>query len=577
MPRVPTYDTQPLQPTIRQGEARAPLTMEQAAMPGRQIQEAGEAMGRIGSALGQYVLQRQNELNDTLADDAVNTAERQLNEELTSYQQRQGLNAINDPQAFNGGDPIAYFQERRDRILGEITANMSPAVRQRAQNSLFRLGTRFDGSVTSHFTEETQRYNEDTDRVTIAQAQQAIVQDPSDDNLEYNSGRINATVARQWARAGRNPDLLPSAQQEAVSQALGSAITSMLQSNNPRGAQDFLNRHGEAMLPTERTEIGEQVRNAMATVLGRENAQEAMALPEGRRSAFLQDQARTESGEIDENQLRVSRSILNTLESEERQRIAVAEAARIRNLLSLGPSVINSPLFLTLNDDDRNTVLRNIEAGPNPTAENQRAWFNLAQDETLYSNNLQSVRSEEQLEATYLLPLGRFYYNTLLDDWRELQPQLATRRAAEAALGSPTISGGRRTALQEAAALLDLPSDGEDFVGIFPRAQALLADAQVRGGRELTHPEMVDLFVVELARQVPRRGGAGSANTVRVGEITYNQIPDVEKVRIERVLGRLHQQALSQNAVGAYLFDPSIQENVVLAYIEEQRTGQRLR
>ena len=71
-------------------------------------------------------------------------------------------------------------------------------------------------------------------------------------------------------------------------------------------------------------------------------------------------------------------------------------------------------------------------------------------------------------------------------------------------------------------------------------------------------------------------GGAGSADTIRVGEITYNQIPDVDKVRIERVLGRLYQQARSQNAVGAYLFDPSIQENVVLAYIEEQRTGQRL-
>ena len=577
MPRVPTYDTQPLQPTIRQGEARAPLSVEQAAMPGRQIQEAGEAMGRIGSALGQYVLQRQNELNDTLADDAVNTAERQFNQELTSYQQRQGLNAINDPQAFNGGDPIAYFQERRDRILGEITANMSPAVRQRAQNSLFRLGTRFDSSITSHFTEQTQRYNEDTDRMTIAQAQQSIVQDPSDDNLRYNSGRINATVARQWAREGNNPDLLPSAQQEAVSQALGSAITSMLQSNNPRGAQDFLNRHGEAMLPTERTEIGEQVRNAMATVLGRENAQAAMARPERERRAFLQDQARTESGEIDEDQLRVSISILNVLESERAQQVAAAQAARIRRLIDLGPNVINDPMFLTLSQEDRDLVVRRAEAGPSPTAENQRAWFNFSRDPTLYSNNLQSVRSEEQLEAAYRLPFGDFYYNTLLDDWRELQPQLERSRAAEAALGSPTITGRRRTALQEAAALLDLPSDGEDFVGIFPRAQALLADAQVQSGRELTHPEMVDLFVVELARQVPRRGGAGSADTIRVGEITYNQIPDVEKVRIERVLGRLHQQALSQNAVGAYLFDPSIQENVVLAYIEEQRTGQRLR
>lgn len=576
MPRVPTYDTQPLQPTIRQGEARAPLSVEQAAMPGRQIQEAGEAMGRIGSALGQYVLQRQNELNDTLADDAVNTVELRLNELQSSYQERQGINAIKDPKAFNNSDPIDFNRSERDRIIGEVTAEMSPAVLQRVQSQLFRLSTRFDDRITSHYNAQTRAYQEATNLATIAQAQQSIMRDPTPDNVTYQTGRMQSARTQLASRQGLPPETIAIQNEEDRTAAYNGVVLGMLQNNNPRAARDFLASYGDNMQPEARAGAQEQVRRAMATVLGRENAQEAMALPEGRRSAFLQDQARTESGEIDEDQLRASRSILNTLESEERQRIAVAEAARIRNLLSLGPSVINSPLFLTLNDDDRNTVLRNIEAGPNPTAENQRAWFNLAQDETLYSNNLQSVRSEEQLEATYLLPLGRFYYNTLLDDWRELQPQLATRRAAEAALGFPTISGGRRTALEEAATHLNLPSDGEDFVGIFPRAQALLADAQVRSGRELTHPEMVDLFVVELARQVPRRGGVGSANTVRVGEITYNQIPDVEKVRIERVLGRLHQQELSRNAVGAYLFDPSIQQNVVLAYIEEQRTGRRL-
>ena len=121
MARVPKADNFQVLPGVRQGQARAVLSPEQAAAPGRRMMAQGQQMMQVGGALADYAQKQQEKLNTAQAQDALRQAERQAlglrlqMEEIKGAQAAQGID----------GMPIGqYFDTTLGRDIEEIARNI---------------------------------------------------------------------------------------------------------------------------------------------------------------------------------------------------------------------------------------------------------------------------------------------------------------------------------------------------------------------------------------------------------------------------------------------------------------------
>ena len=190
MPRIPAAEGFGVLPGIRSGGARPVLSVEQAAQPGRQMQERGAQMMQIGAQIGDYAQQQQERINRARVQDATRQAER------VALEYRQQMEQLQGAQAAEGidGMPIGtYFSRKLERSTAEIERSLgSPAAREAFREQALALQSRF--------SERAMLYEAEQAEVFLTQNQDAEVGHQVN-MLSVNAGGADEGLSRERLRA----------------------------------------------------------------------------------------------------------------------------------------------------------------------------------------------------------------------------------------------------------------------------------------------------------------------------------------------------------------------------------------
>ncbi len=504
MPRVPTYESQILQPTIRQGEARQVITSEQATLPGRQMQEVGEAMGRVGSALGQYVLQRQNDLNEAQALDAFNQAERITQERVNEYEALSSLNAIRDSR-FGEEGPISYYTSELSRAYNDITGGLNANVQERLRPRLFALQTRASDQLNRHFNAQSTAFETETYETSRAQAQQTMIASPDNPEVVSESiARIVTATNRLGAMQGQDPETISLNTRNAISEAIATTHAGLLDSNNIPAAERFLEQYQSQFQPDALVEARSTQRQAGAVFYGRQIADQILRdIPVTRDDNRARDRdaaalaAATIDGVVDEDRLDAARTLLNRAVSAAESDIAANDVRLQDELIALAATnpaealrrLPTSGLSVTAQEYIRSQARRTTGEAAQPSQEQYDAYLNFVKSipdlTTVTPQQLNELRSQ----------IGETWYGYLREDITEA---VRIRRLGESA----TIRAADRDSL-----MTTLDIDPDDRAAFEVRARQLIGVEQARLGRELTDAE----------KRAAVLSGFGTNPTVTVG------------------------------------------------------------
>ena len=565
MPRVPTYESQILQPTIRQGEARQVITSEQATLPGRQMQEVGEAMGRVGSALGQYVLQRQNDLNEAQALDAFNQAERITQERVNEYEALSSLNAIRDSR-FGEEGPISYYTSELSRAYSDITGGLNANVQERLRPRLFALQTRASDQLNRHFNAQSTAFETETYETSRAQAQQTMIASPDNPEVVSESiARIVTATNRLGAMQGQDPETISLNTRNAISEAIATTHAGLLDSNNIPAAERFLEQYQSQFQPDALVEARSTQRQAGAVFYGRQIADQILRdIPVTRDDNRARDRdaaalaAATIDGVVDEDRLDAARTLLNRAVSAAESDIAANDVRLQDELIALAATnpaealrrLPTSGLSVTAQEYIRSQARRTTGEAAQPSREQYDAYLNFVKSipdlTTVTPQQLNELRSQ----------IGETWYGYLREDITEA---VRIRRLGESA----TIRAADRDSL-----MTTLDIDPDDRAAFEMRARQLIGVEQARLGRELTDAE----------KRAAVLSGFGTNPTVTVGPTNLfgggqrrqlGLLSEEERAQVvvpSREIGRIEAIIESYGA-------PVTQARIREVYIQELRTG----
>ncbi len=511
MPRVPTYESQGLQPTIRQGEARQVITTEQATLPGRQLQEVGETMGRVGSALGQYVLQRQNDLNEAQALDALNQIDGLAQEGLTSYESLQRLDAIQN-KTWGDQDPVSFIggklRDQADEIINRLNPAVQRYVRPRVDVTLARTGNQ----LTRHFNAQNTAFQVEVNERRIEVETQNIIR-YSEDESAVLEGVLAIRRAREIIGKvqGQDPETIRMNADNAISEAMATTHTGLLNSNNFPAAERFLERNQNLFRPEALVDARSTQRQAGAVFYGRQDADQVLRdIPVTRddnkasdREAALLALATIDSV-VDEDRLDAARTLLNRAVNAAQSDIAANDVRLQDELIALAATnpaealrrLPTSGLSVTAQEYVR-SLARRTTGGAGETVQATPEQY------AAYNTFRQSVTDLTVITPRQLSDLrpqiGEELYGYLTQDITET---VRVRRLGESA----TI---RVADLNSLMATLDIDSD--DRAAFEVRARQLIGVEQARLGRELTDVE----------KRAAVLSGFGTNPTVTVGPTNW--------------------------------------------------------
>ena len=511
MPRVPTYESQGLQPTIRQGEARQVITTEQATLPGRQLQEVGETMGRVGSALGQYVLQRQNDLNEAQALDALNQIDGLAQEGLTSYESLQRLDAIQN-KTWGDQDPVSFIggklRDQADEIINRLNPAVQRYVRPRVDVTLARTGNQ----LTRHFNAQNTAFQVEVNERRIEVETQNIIR-YSEDESAVLEGVLAIRRAREIIGKvqGQDPETIRMNADNAISEAMATTHTGLLNSNNFPAAERFLERNQNLFRPEALVDARSTQRQAGAVFYGRQDADQVLRdIPVTRddnkasdREAALLALATIDSV-VDEDRLDAARTLLNRAVNAAQSDIAANDVRLQDELIALAATnpaealrrLPTSGLSVTAQEYVR-SLARRTTGGAGETVQATPEQY------AAYNTFRQSVTDLTVVTPRQLSDLrpqiGEELYGYLTQDITET---VRVRRLGESA----TI---RVADLNSLMATLDIDSD--DRAAFEVRARQLIGVEQARLGRELTDVE----------KRAAVLSGFGTNPTVTVGPTNW--------------------------------------------------------
>ena len=164
MPRVPTYQPFQVQPTIGPGPAfQAPSGPGPAQIAGEQLQQMGQAVGKVGEELGRYAQIQQERINRARFYD-VQSDLREL-----FRQEEQGLRQLKGAQLFDSDKPA--FEQSREMLeqkRGEIINSLpNQVLRDAFQQEFSRQFEGFNDRMMVYEGEQFELYKSTTQDAAI--------------------------------------------------------------------------------------------------------------------------------------------------------------------------------------------------------------------------------------------------------------------------------------------------------------------------------------------------------------------------------------------------------------------------
>lgn len=267
MPKVPTYDNYQVAPTVRGGQLAslsgpvqsgraagpvqsAPLSPELASLPGRQMQQLGQAMQGAGQVAMNIATVEQIEANQLRIDDALNQAkEAALHltyDKDAGFTNLKGISALERPE----GKPLAdeYADNLQKRIAG-----ISETLGNEAQRRAFSLQANdlvasLRGQATQHEANEFKNYG-----LSVAEGVQSTAM--REIGLNYDNpqiidaavGRIRAEAYRQGKLLGKSAEWQEAQARKLTSNAHKVALVTSLERNDPLYADAYLRKYSGQM------------------------------------------------------------------------------------------------------------------------------------------------------------------------------------------------------------------------------------------------------------------------------------------------------------------------------------------
>lgn len=258
-------DTRRVAPGQAPGQFSAPDASQGAQFAARQAQAAGQAIQQAGQVAANIYTAEREKLNEARVNEALNQAQTAALDAATEYTQLRGAAAMRVGEDELPVDEVytARFDERVTGIAEEL--NLTDEQRRRYQQAVQPLALRFRSGASSHLAAQAEAYHEDVDTTTVASAQQAVFADP--DNAEVwgdSAARITQATSATGQRLGWTAERTALMIQERTGKAVLDVIVARAD-EDPRGAQDMLDRHRDDMTPAQQAAARNSTAGGLAT------------------------------------------------------------------------------------------------------------------------------------------------------------------------------------------------------------------------------------------------------------------------------------------------------------------------
>ena len=272
MPRVPTKDNLSTTPNTTTGfRFRNTESLQQAGLPGRQLQEAGDQLQETGLRMTKLQLEMLEEANQLRVDDAINQAREEAirlqHDPDEGYSNLKGYDALERPDGVPLTDEYGgKFEERLSAIADTLGSEDQKNMFSRQSADLL---ARFHENTMKYEGQEFQEYSKSVRRGTIKNRTQEVALNYRDQDYVNDaivSIRASADdLARQEGRAASERDALS---REAESKAHMVVIETAMQKEDSIYADEYFKKNASRMEPDDilrvNSVLGEQLDTKVA-------------------------------------------------------------------------------------------------------------------------------------------------------------------------------------------------------------------------------------------------------------------------------------------------------------------------
>lgn len=265
-------------PGVRESSIASP---ELLGAPSRELQAAGQATENLGTQLQAQRKQLYDQANAARVDDAVNAATEQAlrlqHDKTDGYTTQTGYDALNRA----SGMPLAdeYTGKLRQQV-DKIGASLSNEDQRRMFGMRSNnIVTGFLGSAMAYETKQQQDYVLSVKDAAVATGKNAIALNPDPQNIADQTTRIRAAIEGGQDEKG---NFIPGSAQmqgksavwakeradEAVSDAHGNAVKSLMEQGNINMAMAYFKRYGGQMTAKDTLEVQGRLQHEYDTHVG---------------------------------------------------------------------------------------------------------------------------------------------------------------------------------------------------------------------------------------------------------------------------------------------------------------------
>lgn len=241
MPVVPSYGGAQVAPTSTGNNTYAAPQVQDAT--GGQLQQAGNAVERLGTVGSNIAIDMQQQVNQVRVDDALNKArEKVLN---LTYDPQAGFKSLKGDAALTRPDGLPLEQEYGDKLnstISELATGLgNDAQRLAFQRQANDMAVQFSGNVQAHKVAEYRDYALSTQDGTIKLGVEAAKQGWNNpEQVKTSLDSVKAAVIRAGSLQGWSGSETMVKMKTITSAAHEGVIAAALQNQNPSYAQQYL-------------------------------------------------------------------------------------------------------------------------------------------------------------------------------------------------------------------------------------------------------------------------------------------------------------------------------------------------
>lgn len=554
MPQVPTYDSAQVAPQNLPSVQITPpgtrfqtmLTAEQATLPGRQIQQAGNALLEAGGVVSRIATEEIQQANQVRVNDALNKlAGKRLS---LTYSPEEGYKNLRGEAALKRPNDMSLDQEFGEKLITEANT-LAGDLGNDAQRRMFQEQAdaqilQFQGALSEHLSREYTNYQVSVQDGTIATAQQQLAlswEDPA--AVGQARDTIEAAVYAKGQLIGLSPKQIEANIVEAVSPAHLAVVSSAVDAGNTEYAKAYLQEFRNEFTTNARLDAQKLVDAGQFEERTQDAAADLWAKHEGDMQKALAEARQRFSGKDEDAIVTRLKTLGNEREAIRTQIQRDATDAAWSIFADTGSIATVPPSVLSNMDGQAAMALRNVVRA-------EAAGQNIVTDsDTYYALTLAAATDPNFVNEDL-----RRYYDKLSPAHRQHFMNV------QAALSEPETRDEMATVTQQKNTLIATLGLKDEQAGMFHQVadRALLA-AQYEKGGNLTQEERQKVLDRLVIQGTTPTGWFGSGKDAFRFEAIANEQPftpvwtDVQKRQATAALQRQGIQNPTQVQIEAVL------------------------